>query len=100
MVMTKEAGGGTYHTVFTPGQLTLDNVKLAFGNIWQRPSQTEVVPQDSGPTAGMWIYIRDKPEQNRHQRVRVNEVVQIENYRIQITEIDPAGVVTIQTSEV
>jgi len=98
--MTKEAGEGTYHTIFTPGQLTLDNVKLAFGNIWQRPSQTEAASQESSPTAGMWIYFRDKPEQNRHQRVHFNEVLEIENYRIQITEIDPAGVVTIQISEV
>jgi hypothetical protein len=69
-----------------------DTLRVGAGNIWDERYETVDGTMVSGLTAGLWLFVRDQPELNRHERVWVGQVLTVADYTITVIAIEAAGV--------
>jgi hypothetical protein len=89
----------TNHTLFTNTQLTHYTLRIGAASIGRRPD-----PDSSQPaplTAGLWIYYRDDPTQDRQVRVQAGEKLSVAGYQIEVVaiEADPPAHVQLRLSD-
>lgn len=68
-----------------------DNLSIGAGNFWREEYVDEQGVTRTGPTAGLWISVRDDPSQSGHVRVHVGQVLTVGRYTIRVVEIGNAG---------
>lgn len=63
------------------------NLSIGVGNFWREEYVDEQGVTRSGPTAGLWITVRDDPSQSGHVRVHVGQELTVGRYSIRVVEI-------------
>lgn len=87
--MTTLEPGETKHQIENTTQLTFETLRIGTGNFWIEEYTTEAGDTAEGPTAGLWLYFRDTPDQDTKLRVYPGMVIEQGGYRIRVLEIGP-----------
>ncbi len=69
-----------------------DSLRVGTGNIWEEEFTGEDGATATGLTAGLWLFVRDRLELNRHVRVREGQQVEIIDYQLTVLKIDEDGI--------
>jgi hypothetical protein len=75
-------------TVESNTQITLGDVRIGVGNIREEEYTPEGGAPRRGLTGGLWIYVRDNPTQDRHERVHPGQTVMVPGYRLVIVAVE------------
>lgn len=75
-------------TVETGTQITLGDVRIGVGNIWEEEYTPEGGTPRRGLTAGLWISVRNDPAQDRHVRVHPGQSVLVPGYQLVILAVE------------
>lgn len=76
------------YAIIETGQLTVGDLRIGVGNFWPEAYPDENNQPQPVPTCGLWFYVRNHPEQDRHERVRSGHVTEIAGYRIDVEGIE------------
>ena len=79
-------------------QATFDDLRIGIGNIWEEEYTPEGGERRRGATAGMWLYFRDDPSQDRHVRIHPGQRVTAGGRTIEVVTVD-AGSATLRVSD-
>jgi hypothetical protein len=69
-----------------------DSLRVGAGNIWEADYVDETGASRKGLTGGLWFFLRDHPELDRHVRVHPGQHVEFGDYRIQVLSVEPEGI--------
>jgi hypothetical protein len=70
-----------------------DTLRIGAGNIWAEDYTDASGQQQHGLTAGLWLFVRDRAELNRHERVYPGQVIEVAGYQIAVREVGEHAVV-------
>jgi len=87
-----DQAGAEYFIADTTQAQFGDTLRVGVGNIWEEEYTAADGSQKTGLTAGLWFFVRDRPELNQHMRVHPDQQVEIAGYRITVAQIDEDGV--------
>ena len=76
-------------------QLTVEDLRIGVGNLREGSYVDAQGAPQHGLTAGLWLYVRDDPSQNRQVRVYAGQTITVSKYVITITDIN-AGSHSVQ----
>jgi hypothetical protein len=82
------AAGVDVVTVESNTQITIGDVRIGVGNIHEEEYTPEGGTPRRGLTAGLWIYVRENPAQDRHVRVYPGQAVMVPGYRLVIVAVE------------
>jgi hypothetical protein len=85
------AGSGSRAETVTVGsntQITLGDVRIGVGNIYEEEYTPEGGRPRRGLTSGLWISVRGDPAQDRHIRVHPGQTVLVPGYRLVIVAVE------------
>ncbi len=68
-------------------QLTVEDLRIGVGNLREGSYVDAQGAPQHGLTAGLWLYVRDDPSQNRQVRVYAGQTITVSKYTIAITDI-------------
>ena len=82
----------TTYRVQSSTQLTFEGVRIGVGNIRTGEYTDEKGVLHTVLTAGLWLYFRDDPAQDRQVRVHASQIITVSGYSIKVIEIDTNAV--------
>lgn len=81
--------GGTLYIIPDTAQVTVDTtLRIGAGNIWEENFSTKNNEQQQRLTAGLWFFVHEKPELNRHVRVHEGQIVEVAGYTVHVLSIE------------
>lgn len=69
-----------------------DTLRVGAGNIWEDSYETADGTTTSGLTAGLWLFVRGRPELDRHERVHAGQVLAIDGHTLSVLAVEAEGV--------
>ena len=72
-------------------QFTFGDLRIGAANFWEDEYVDEQGMTKRGPTAGLWIFVRDDPSQDQVVQVHVGQELTFSQYRIRVVEIGHEG---------
>ena len=73
-------------------QVTIGDLRIAAGNVWDSEYAPDGGAPRRGPTAGLWLYFRQRPSEDRHVRAHPGQALEIAGHRIRVVEVQRGGV--------
>ena len=74
--------GESRHALIESGQMTAGDLRIGAGNfLFDEP------PEGPRISAGLWLYVRDREDLDRHVRVHEGEQIEIAGYTISVDSI-------------
>lgn len=67
-------------------------LRVGAGNIWEDSYTTADGATASGLTAGLWLFVRGRPELDRHERVHEGQVLAIAGHTLTVLAVEAGGV--------
>lgn len=93
MTTPSATGGATEQFIADTTQAQFgDTLRVGAGNIWEDEYTADDGTTATGLTAGLWFFVRDRPELNQHVRVHKGQQITIAGYQITVLEVEDAGV--------
>lgn len=80
----------TLYAAQDTGQIIIDGdqLRIGVGNI-QRETYTNAAGEMvDGVTTGLWLFFKDKPEQDQQIRAFQGQIIEVNNYKIRVVEIN------------
>jgi hypothetical protein len=77
-----------------------DTLRIGAGNIWDEDYTDASGQPQHGLTAGLWLFVRDRAELNRRERVYPGQILEVAGYKIVVTEVGEDAVVLAITPPV
>lgn len=74
-----------------------DTLRIGAGNIWDEDYTDAAGQPQHGLTAGLWLFVRDRAELNRRERVYPGQTLEVAGYKIVVTEVGEDAVVVAIT---
>jgi hypothetical protein len=74
-------------TITENTQATRGDLKIGAGNIWEEEYVDATGAKKKGPTAGLWIYVRNDDSKNQTVRVHPGQILHVASFTLEVKSV-------------